>query len=160
MTPAPSRSYVDGAALSDGAALLAWLEASDGKALRLPVAITFDDEYRLAIQTAQVGGVALKLDDTAMGVGVLDQVRTLCPAGQPGCTVWLEGTWGSVLQGATLPGLPGPGGPGLGGPSLPGGPGLAGPAMPATPGPKKHPFAVRKVGGLVEGTPTAAQIEG
>lgn len=170
MTPAPSRTYVDGAALSDDAALLAWLEASDGKALRLPVALTFDDEYRLAIQTAQVGGVALKLDDTAMGVGVLDQVRTLCPKGEPGCTVWLEGTWGSVLQGATMPGLPGPGGPGLGGPdlggpSLPGGPGLAGPglsgpALPPDPGPTRHPFAVRKVGGLVDGTPTAAQIEG
>jgi hypothetical protein len=163
MTPTPARSYVDGAPLTDDAALLAWLEASEGKALRLPVAITFDDEYRLAIQTARVGGVALKLDDTAMGVAVLDQVKGVCPDGAPGCTVWLEGTWGSVLPGASMPGLPGPGGPtgpSLGGPSLPGGPGLAGPSVPAAPGPKRHPFAVRKVGGLADGAPSAAQIEG
>jgi len=157
MTPTSARSYVDGASLTDDTALLAWLEASDGRALRLPVTITFDDEYRLAIQTAHVGGVALKLDDTAMGVAVLDQVKGICPAGTPGCTVWLEGTWGSVLQGASMPGLPGPGGPG--GPSL-GGPGLAGPSVPSPSGSERHPFAVRKVGGLTDGAAVSAQIEG
>ena len=156
LTPAPARTYVDGAALDDDAALLSWLEASGGKALRLPVRLTFDDEHRLAIQAATVGGVPLKLDDTAMGVAVLDQVRRLCPAGEPGCTVWLEGTWGAVLSGVPMPGLSGPGGPGLAGP----GPGLVGPGGPGPAGPTRHPFAVRRVGGPVDGTPTAAQIEG
>ena len=151
MTPAPTRTYVDGSPLADAGALLAWLEGSGGKALRLPVAMTFDDEYRLAIQTAHVGGVPLKLDDTAMSVALLDQVRGLCPPGQPGCTIWLEGTWGSVLQGVSMPSLPGPD---LEGPDIPG------PSIPGAAGPTRHPFAVRKVGGLVEGAPTAAQIEG
>lgn len=146
MTPVPTRTYVDGPSLTDDAALLDWLEASRGKALRLPVAVTFDDAYRLAIETAHVGGVPLQLDDTAMAVAVLDQVRELCPADQPGCTVWLEGTWGAVLQGVTMPMVPGPG--------------LAGPDLPGNPGPARHPFAVRKVGGIVEGGPVTPQIEG
>ena len=146
MTPHPRRHYVDGASLADTKTLLRWLQTSDGRALRLPVAVTFDDEYRLAIQSAQVGGISLKLDDTAMSVALLDQVRALCPAGEPGCTVWLEGTWGSVLPGAMMPGM--------------GGPDLSGPGAPAASGPIRHPFTVRKVGEPIEQSPVFAQIEG
>ncbi|MEC7947590.1 MAG: hypothetical protein VX265_08470 [Myxococcota bacterium] len=146
MTPHPRRHYVDGASLADTEALLRWLQTSDGRALRLPVAVTFDDDYRLAIQSARVGGIPLKLDDTAMSVALLEQVRAICADGEPGCTVWLEGTWGSVLQGATMPGM--------------GGPDLSGPGAPPASGPIRHPFAVRKVGERIEHAPVFAQIEG
>jgi hypothetical protein len=159
MTPAPTRSYVDGAAINDSATLLTWLQQTKGTPLRLPVRVEFDDQYRLAVARAEVGSLPLKLDDTAMSVPVLDQLRTLCPVNEPGCVVWLEGTWGAVLEVGGMPALsmPGVSGPAMPGPGL-SGPGLSVPGFPApAAGPKRHDFSVRRVGGLVDGTASHAQ---
>ena len=131
-----------GPALSDSAALLAWFEgAGKSRRVRIPVVLTPDP---LGLGPAFVGSkpgpapadaLHLKLDDTAMSVGLADRMAKDCPFDVP-CAIWVEGSWGAVLSGG--PGL------GLGGPTL------GGPAA----GPTPHPFSVRAYGGPVEGDAT------
>lgn len=127
LSPAPVVAFEDGPFADDPAALLAWLQGRKGL-VQLPVVVAFDDEHRLGIVRAWVGaseaaGLKLKLDDTAMGVALLDHLRTACPPG-PTCEVWLEGTWGPVMAG--MPDL--------------------------DKDPSRHDFAVRRFAGLAEGS--------
>ncbi|MEZ4398626.1 MAG: hypothetical protein R3B06_01310 [Kofleriaceae bacterium] len=88
--------------------LLAWLDANSGArdigaapVLKLPVTLTFDAD-RLGIVGAALGpadGQALALDDSALGISLMDRVRTKCPADQPTCRVWLNGRWRGVTDG-------------------------------------------------------------
>lgn len=102
LTSAPALSFEDGPAVDPAAPLLAWLSAGRGRVVQLPVTVAFDDEFRLGVARAWVGpesgGLRLKLDDTAMGVSLLDRLRAACPPG-PTCRVWLEGTWGPLMDG-------------------------------------------------------------
>jgi hypothetical protein len=45
---------------------------------------------------ATSGGLALKLDDGALGVGLADTLRSRCP-GATSCAVWVEGQWGELI---------------------------------------------------------------
>lgn len=139
-----------GPALSDSAALLAWFEGDGkGKRVRIPVVLTPDP---LGLGPAFIGStpgpapegaVHLKLDDTALSVGLADRMAPDCPFDVP-CAIWVEGTWGAVVSG----------GPDLGGF---GGPGIEGPGVG---GAKQHPFAVRDYGGTVDGPATHVVVVG
>jgi hypothetical protein len=110
LTPQPPKRFEAGPALLPKAALLDWLArqgAPDGGPkpwLRVPVWIHFKDAHRLAIKEARLAAregqadtLRLSLDDSAMGISLMDQLRQLCPSSATGCGVWLEGTWGKLL---------------------------------------------------------------
>ena len=89
-------------ALEPKDALVAWLDRNGGPrdiggqaTLKLPVAVTMDAD-RLGITGAALGALAVKLDDTALGIALKDRVRQKCPADAPTCRVWIEGTWRGV----------------------------------------------------------------
>ncbi|MSQ03712.1 MAG: hypothetical protein EXR71_17800 [Myxococcales bacterium] len=130
MTPTPVLTFSDGPVWSDPG-VVAWLEGSQRAMLRVPVVVQFGDEFRLGIGGAWLGdsdgnapegAVLLTLDDSQMGVALLDHLRKHCPPG-PRCAVLIEGMWGPALSG--MPPLPG-----------------------ADAGPKRHPVTVRRFVGL------------
>ena len=128
-TPQPPTDFVPGPALTPTGALLTWLEATRSpvrRRLRIPVRIRFSD-HRLGLAGAVLAvgeppkdALRLSLDDSALGISLLERLRHRCPPATPVCAIWLEGAWGPLLSGPT--GLPAP---------------------------KAHPFAVRGVGALV-----------
>ncbi|MDP2314531.1 MAG: hypothetical protein Q8P41_16635 [Pseudomonadota bacterium] len=114
LQPHVAAAFVDGPALADPVALLAWLDGlPPTRLLRLPVTVDFGGDTRLGVARAWIGAtgdtppdgaVLLHLDDSRMGVAVLDHLRSTCPAGPRTCAVWLEGTWApSALPGVTAP---------------------------------------------------------
>lgn len=126
------RTFTDGPAVLPADALRAWLEASGGKRVRLPLQLTLSP---LGVTKATVGSdpgaLELRLDSTALSMTLMDHLSRHCDTKAPTCAVWIEGTWGAVM-----PGLPGPGG-------------------------SKPTLAVRAVvGPLDAGAPLKAQIEG
>ena len=141
MAPFPEVAFTDGPTLDDPR-LRDQLAASARRLLRLPVVVEFDDAYRLAVTRAWLGtdladpaatALQLKLDDTSMGVALLDSLRHACPPG-PRCAVLVDATWGPVLSG--MPALPGL-------------------------GPTRDTVAVRRFVGLQPaGTPARVRIEG
>ena len=132
-TPEPERTFVDGQPIEPPAKLLEWLE-STGSAeprphIRLPVVVRFSNPHRIGLAGGHIGvslairpdAIQVALDDTAMGISLLDRVRQTCPDDkQTECAVWLEGTWGGGpertfrvfrLVGANPPEPPGGGAP-------------------------------------------------
>lgn len=106
-TPEPERTFVDGPPIEPPDALLKWLEttasAEPRPRIRLPVVVRFRDQHRLGLDgghigvspAAMPGVIQVTFDDSAMGVSLLDRVRSSCPdEKQTVCAVWLEGTWG------------------------------------------------------------------
>ncbi len=102
MIPAPELSLVPGPALEPAAELRAWLDAAPQGQLRLPVVLAFADEHRLALGQAWLGvrpsepgrdAILLSIEDSALGIALLDRVREHCPGDQPACAMWLEGYW-------------------------------------------------------------------
>lgn len=96
MTAATERGYVAGAALSDAAALQAWLDAAGDRLVKLPVIVDYDGigyrDPRIAVLN-----LPITLDDSALGVGLADRVRVAGNGGAqawlPIVGLWLEGTW-------------------------------------------------------------------
>jgi hypothetical protein len=91
LTPHPVLEFVDGPAVDDTPSLAAWLDAHDGdsRQLRLPVSMG----NRVAGATSfEVGSIAIRVSDSALGVALADHVRTKC-ASQARCRLWLEGYW-------------------------------------------------------------------
>ena len=132
-TPEPERTFVDGPPIEPPAALLAWLDktgaAEPRKRIRLPVVVRFKDAHRIGLDGGTIGvspavapgSIQVALDDTAMGISLLDRVREACPDDkQTECVVWLEGTWvggpGRKLQVLRLVGVNPPAPPGGGAP--------------------------------------------
>lgn len=106
-TPEPPRTFVPGVPISPGGPLLEWLASAGRRRLRIPVVIRFESEHRLGIGGAFIGtagtpatpeAIHLQLEDSAMGISLLDRLRRRCPATSPTCAVWLEGAWGSPLD--------------------------------------------------------------
>ena len=143
MKPAAEIAFQAGPAILPAAAMLAWLEregaASTRPRLKVPVVVRFGDVHRLEIGDAWIGvdtggpapenAVHLELDDTGLGIALIDTARKLCPAGQPGCGLELIGVWGRVVE------LPIP--------------------LPAVPGPKRWPFGILRVLGAMPAGTTA-----
>lgn len=77
--------------------------AGKRRRVRIPVVVHFD-EHRLAWNRAFLsgstktrGGLSLRLDDSALGISLLDRLREQCAADEPSCLVWVEGYWGSLI---------------------------------------------------------------
>ncbi len=110
MTPGGATDFAPGPAIDPPDALLKWLEsvkAGPRKRIKLPVVVRFADKYRLGIGTAFVGttlseppagAVRLDLDDTGLGIGLLDTLRDLCAKEAAGCALWLEGYCGALVD--------------------------------------------------------------
>jgi len=91
-----------------------WLERlpDDGGRLRirLPISIGFSADGPRAVASAALfvpangPTVSLALDDSALGVGLMDRLEQLCPEGER-CLLWLEGYMGALL-GDPAPGEP------------------------------------------------------
>jgi hypothetical protein len=131
--PEPPRNFVDGPTIDPPAKLLEWLEktatAEPKRHIRLPVVVRFADQHRIGLAGGHIGvslavtpdAIQVSLDDTAMGISLLDRVRDACPdEKQTACAVWLEGRWAGgpdrkfrvfSLVGANPPEPPGGGAP-------------------------------------------------
>lgn len=140
LRPAQPASMVEGPLIQPSLLLLDWLEKNSRTAagkrvrFRLPVVVRFEDQYRLALSDAFIGtteadggaqGILLELDDTGMGIALIDELRGRCPKSTNTCAVWLEGYWGQLAQ-VTMP------------------------ESPSAAGTKKHPFAVLRVHGTID----------
>lgn len=134
---ADPQSFVDGPALSPASAVLAWLDGEGkGQRVQLPFAVVVSP---LGVESARLGAppladdaLSVKLDDTALGVSLADQLGKLCGA-DGACDVWLEGVWGATVGGLDGPGMP-----------------LFGPAKPT--------FSVRAVGAVVPAGVTHVRV--
>jgi hypothetical protein len=91
LTPYPVLEFVDGPAVDDTPSLAGWLDAHDNdeRQLRLPVSM---DKLGIGVANFEVGGIAIHVSDSALGVALADHVRTKC-TGQARCRLWLEGYW-------------------------------------------------------------------
>jgi hypothetical protein len=109
MQPVAVPSFVTGPTLEPVEALRSWLEAQGAASprplLRLPVSVAWPPVDPLAAPRAWIGAdpeaLGVRLDDGALGVGLQERLRGLCPEGAEPCRVWLLGTWGPLLP---LPG--------------------------------------------------------
>lgn len=90
MTPPPPLAFVRGVAVADAPALKAWLTQQTAT-VRLPVALELAPVH--AVKNARVGTLALKLDDSALGVSLADRAHQFCPRDGRPCVLWLEGRW-------------------------------------------------------------------
>ena len=96
------RSFVRGPSTSPAGALEAWLDQQPGDGepprLRLPVVLQ-PAQVGFSLRDARIGNGAdalvVRLDDTALGIGLADHARRHCQ-GQTRCALWIEGHWGRV----------------------------------------------------------------
>lgn len=101
MTPHVAVPFVDGPAITDPG-LRAWLDAHRADLLQLPVVVDFGRDSRAGGTRAWLGtdvagpgagAIEVRLDDSALGIALLDRLRQSCPVGPRICAVWLEGRW-------------------------------------------------------------------
>jgi hypothetical protein len=127
--------FVDGPAIAPASELASWLSSHKGSLLRLPLVIEVRSYsvgpawIGMTVEDAPDDAVWVKLDQTALGVGLTERLVPLCSETPTRCAVWIQGYLAPTLK------LPGP--PGFDGPSVPG-------------EPKKEPFSVREVVALVQ----------
>jgi hypothetical protein len=139
----PKRDDQTSAPLYPASTLLAWLQqdAGDEKRtmFRVPVVVRFADQARLGLGDVAIAAqeadltpdsLALDVDDGALGISLLDRLRSSCPPNRQACAVWLEGHWGRLVE------VPSP--------------------APASGSVRRWPFAVRRVGELVD--PAAGEV--
>lgn len=92
--PDPVHTFDDGPGLSDET-LDRWLRDRQGHTVQLPVVVTVTPlgvgPARLAYDPA-AEGLAIALDDSAMGISLHDRLQPICAVGE--CAVILEGRWG------------------------------------------------------------------
>lgn len=91
--PQPVHEFEPGPAVTDTAALTAWLDANRGKRLRLPVVIEAGEPGYM-FKRARVGGLALHVTDLALGVPLSERIAQSCGRGAKRCALWLEGRYG------------------------------------------------------------------
>jgi hypothetical protein len=91
LTPSPVLEFVDGPTVDDTPSLAAWLDAHDNHEhqLKLPVSM---DNLGIGVANFEVGEIAIHVSDSALGVALVDHVRTKS-MGQARCRLWLEGYW-------------------------------------------------------------------
>ncbi len=90
--PAPVHEFEPGPPVTDAAGLTAWLEASRGKQLRLPVVIELREPG--GIQRSRVGDVELRVTDLALGIPLSERIAQKCGREARRCALWLEGRYG------------------------------------------------------------------
>lgn len=101
LSPAPDWPTVHGPATDDADALLRWLGAQlddEGRpaTVRLPVRVALGEAGGASrgahVVTRSGDGLALQLEDSALGVRLADRTRQAFP-GARGGALWLEGPW-------------------------------------------------------------------
>jgi len=103
LEPNTALDFVQGPKLDDATALLAALELAkaDKLSVRIPVAINVA-AGDLGIESAALdcaeNPLALTLDDSTLGVSLLDRVSHLCPHEEAPCHVRVEGKWGPAFS--------------------------------------------------------------
>jgi len=111
-TPEEPKQFVPGPAIRPTGPLLRWLNETVPPAsgpptrVRLPVIIPWSQDD-LSIEEAFIGTggrvdaetMFLRLDDSMMGISLLERVHERCSKPGTVCAVWLEGYWGSRLPG-------------------------------------------------------------
>lgn len=90
--PYPKRTFARGPNLMPFDELITWLDAHTKDTVRIPVTFTFD---RISIQRARLGLATIQVNDSALGVSLVDRVNALCPGGGT-CTVRIIGAWGGM----------------------------------------------------------------
>lgn len=95
-----------GPALAPASSFAAWADAQGAQAtVQIPVTVRWSV---LGVEGATVyapgagadAGLALRLDEGALGVPLTDRLRQRCGADAASCAVWLEGRFGSLVTGA------------------------------------------------------------
>ncbi|MDQ7826442.1 MAG: hypothetical protein RDV48_26805 [Candidatus Eremiobacteraeota bacterium] len=112
--PAKEVSFTEGLEIAPSGRLLEWLKREgagspgDRRQVRIPVVIRFQGSPPLFIKDAFIGlsvneceksPLFLQLDDSALGIALLQRLAGECPEGQQWCAVWLEGYWGALCEG-------------------------------------------------------------
>ncbi len=94
--PEPS-TWTDGPAIVAAADLVKWFEGEGkGAVVRIPVTV---QATPLGIEKAWIGTtdpLHVRVDDTALGVSLLDRVHQYCPDPAAVCTLWMDGHWGGI----------------------------------------------------------------
>lgn len=110
LQPAPTRAWVDGPALAPGDALVPWLTGpGSAEDIQIPVLVSWSalgvTGARVGVEPLPADAPAIQLDETALGIALIDQLRSACP-GVKTCAVWLEGRMGvpSALAGPSFAG--------------------------------------------------------
>lgn len=90
----PMVGYVEkakeqGPKLTPTAPLEAWLEASKGRVVRVPLSVRVE----VLAREVKLGELPVKVDDSALGVSFDDRVRSACKGETVACRVWVEGRW-------------------------------------------------------------------
>lgn len=130
-------SMIEGASLNPTPSLLTWLEESakrgdDYALMRLPVVLRVRPD-KLGLSGAHIGAqpgeapegaIELDLNDTALSVGLWEQLQRSEALDPSATAIWLEGYWRELLPMPSFGGL--------------------------DPGPKTYPFDVRGIGGPVD----------
>ncbi len=115
-------TFQPGAVVADAAAALTWLrqhakdDQGQRRLFRVPVVVRFDGPGKLMIDDSAVGvdvaalgaaGLHVDLDDTTMGVALLDHCRRLCAPEAEVCALWIHAQVGRALPMPSLPPMPG-----------------------------------------------------
>lgn len=93
--PEPVHEFEPGPRVTDTAGLTAWLEASRGKRLRLPVVIELGAQGK-GFARSRVGDVELRVTDLALGVPLSERIAQKCGRDARRCALWLEGRYGET----------------------------------------------------------------
>ncbi len=88
MVPYVEKAMEQGPRLAPLEPLRAWLEASTGRVVRLPLSAHIEVLKR----EVKLGELTVAVDDSALGVSFDDRVRAVCKGLQT-CRVWVEGRW-------------------------------------------------------------------
>lgn len=108
----PLPEFASGPKITPSKQLLDWLNTNDKmvsdrkRRIQLPVVIRFDRYDQISIRDAFVGlspiprsdSIFLSLDDTAMGIPLIERLKEPCPSKSNWCAVWLEGYWGTLVE--------------------------------------------------------------
>jgi|GEM_PF-1633688 len=152
LKPQSPIEYLPGIPIKPRLDALAWLDDNNitlgdyRRYFKIPVTIRFENEYRLHIFQAVIGVhssnfdnqvIYLSLDDSAMGISLIDHLRHNCEVSNQTCAVWLEGYWGKLIEDLSQE--------------------IAEPTTLSLEQ-KKFPFAVRRFGGLISESDNPAII--
>lgn len=101
--PEPSRTFEPGPPIRPRATLMEWLDPHGyrGRRVKLPLVLHFD-EHHMGIIKAFIGAsdtvdaetIFLRVDDSWMGISLMDRLDKPCPRANPTCMIWVEGYWG------------------------------------------------------------------
>ncbi len=94
--PEPA-TWTDGPAIGAAADLVKWFEGEGKDAVvRVPVTI---QATPIGIEKSWIGTtdpLHIRVDDSALGVSLLDRVHQHCPDPEAVCTLWMDGHWGGA----------------------------------------------------------------